>query len=604
LLTGAACSGAKLEPVQGEGPAPVDNKLALAGEICTQNPTDELFPVKVMLLVDTSNSLQFTDQSAQRVTAVQALLDRYRGNPAVKFSVIAFDAVVSDLTGGFTSNPDISTISTRLANADRLTDYQGALGSAYATLTQDMRQSSPAELARSKYVIIFFSDGAPDPQCFADQPPVFQFVCVVDRDDWPNDFTLPQGTNPNTGSAWTWDDFQGLYPELEAGKDYNTEPQILAKVRDIIDLQEIYNVNEIRFHTGFLFDPNTLAAAIAAFNLDRDAGIQLLSNMAEVGNGTFTEFTSGAEISFLNINYTSVKQSYALTNLIVENLSAPPEKEGIVPDSDADGLPDWIEDELRLCAYDQGGANCNPGSGNLRDPEDSDGDGYTDLFEYRYRSSGFDPKTDTDFAANCTQTDDSDGDGLRDCEELFIGSDSRLMDTDGDRIPDGIEFRFGLDPTNRDDALDDNDADGTRNREEILLHWTPLAKEPVEQLPPKYKTEIEVLPAAPDGRSCYRYRIDNIDLVTTRAAHPRDRGRNRLKIHFLEGPPDDPRDFGTARVACVDAIYIAPDLKLPADGFIEIRESDFYPLTDPGIECVPPEGHTEDEEEAADPSGG
>lgn len=592
------CSDAGLEPIQGDENAPVDNRLMLSGTICTDPPSDELFPMKVMLISDTSGSLQFTDQANQRVVAIQQLMDRYAGNAAVQFSVIAFDAVTQELTPGFTSNPDIAAVSARLSVADRLTDYQGALAAAYNTLTHDMRTASPAQLARSKYVIIFFSDGTPDPNCRADAPPgTGLLVCQIDRAEWPDTFSLPPGNDPRTGQPWTWAGFMTLYPDLQAGRDYNTLAQLQQSVRDIMELQEIYGVNEIRLHTGFLFDPNTIPAAIQAFGLDRDAGVALLTGLAEAGNGTFTEFSSGGEISFLNINYTSVKQPYAMTNLIVENRSAIPERrppenvvvvDGFVPDSDGDGLPDYLEAQAGLCAYERGGATCRIGNtNNFRDPFDTDGDGYGDLFEYKNRSSGFNPAYADALTAVCNTPDDSDGDGLRDCEEAFIGTHPSLLDSDGDRIPDGVEYRAGLDPRDRSDALKDNDSDGVRNFEEVLGRWDANQKEPAEALPPRYEYKVTYLGVSPEGRSCYDFEVDNIRLVTTQGLTPQLRGRNRIWLHFLEGPPDNPRDFGSGRVACVDTQYIAPYLKAPARGRIVLTEDDFYAPNDAAIECVP-----------------
>jgi hypothetical protein len=584
----ASCSNAGLEPVQAESAKLYDDKLAVRGEICTNTPGDEFFPVKIMFIIDTSNSMLVTDPAVQRVRAVQQVLDRYAGNPSVEFSVIAFDAITSPVTNGFTDRPDLGAITTRLSFSDRLTDYQGALGTAYAELTRDMVDASPAERSRTKYVVIFFSDGVPDPHCDASLGNMQPLqVCTIDRADWPDTFNLPGGTNPNTGSAWTWDDFQGLYPDLEAGKDYNSSAQLQRKVQDILELQEIYNVNEVRFHTGFLFDPNLSQAYIDAYNLDRTVAGNLLRDLAMAGNGSFTEFTSGAEINFLNINYTSTKQVYEMTNFMVWNGSSLPGPLGPEADSDGDGLTDAREDELRLCASDKGGATCNLGGGNFADPLDTDGDGYGDLFEERFRASGFDPKVAATMTTPCTMRDDTDGDGLRDCEERFLTTDPRLYDSDLDRIADGIEVRLGLDPTNGDDAMFDSDSDGTRNKDEALIGYTPFVREPVSALPPKRVYDVGYLGETQDGRNCYDFDVSNILLHTTRGLG-NGRGANRVWLSFLEGPRNDPRDFGTGRVACVDVRYIEPDFKSPGDGVISLKESDFYPTGDPGITCVTP----------------
>lgn len=594
-LAVTSCTDAGLQPVQLETGEVFDDKLALKGSICTDPPGDEFFPVKIMFIVDTSYSEQVTDPTQQRVTAVQQVIDRYSGNPSVQFAVMAFDSVPTDITNGFVSRPDLAAIQGRLDDSDRLTDYQGALGAAYGILTRDMLASSPAERARSKYVVVFFSDGNPDPECYAQDPPPSPEppVCSFDRRNWPDQFQLPPGTNPNTGAAWTWEDFQGLYPDMAVDADYNSLPQIVGKVEEILELQEIYNVNEIRFHTGFLFDPNLPPAFQMAFQLDRQQGITLMTAMAEAGNGTFTEFTSGAQINFLNINYTSTKKVYEMTNFFVQNSFSVAESTGVVPDSDGDGLPDKLEDELKLCAYEAGGVPCNLGGGRFSVPADTDLDGYGDFFEYRFRASGFDPKVPATLTQPCRQTDDTDGDFLRDCEEIFIGTDPQLFDSDADRVPDGLEVRYGLNPIEREDALFDTDSDGVRNVDEVLRQWNPLEREPTTALPTQIQYEVTYLGEGQDGRNCYTFDIQNIKLHTTRSQSAQTRGLNRIWVTFMQGPRNDPRDFGEARVACVDARYVQPDFKQPANGVFELLETDFYDPSDTSIECVGPEPREE-----------
>jgi hypothetical protein len=589
----AACSDAGLEAVQNTERIVYDDKLAVKGSICTATPSDEFFPVKILFVVDTSYSMQVTDPAKQRVVAVTDVIARFAGNPSVKIAVAAFDAVATNITNGFTSNPDLTAVSRRIGDSDRLTDYQGALGLAYSILTEDMLRASPAERARSKYVVIFFSDGVPDPQCFASNGNMqTRQVCNIPRDAWPSAFQLPPGTNPNTGAAWTWDDFQGLYPELEAGKDYNTPDQLALKVQDILQLQEIYNVNEIRFHTGLLFDPNVGQAFIDAFDLRRDAAIEVLSRMAEAGNGTFTEFTSGNEISFLNINYTSTKQLYEMTNFIAWNGNSVVTPNGPAVDSDGDGLTDDYEADVRLCAFERGNAPCNLGMGRFRDPLDSDADGYSDFFEHTFRASGFDPLVPATMTTPCVETDDTDGDGLRDCEEIYLTTDPRLVDSDTDRIPDGLEVRFGMNPADARDALFDADADGMRNGLELLAHRDPFSRENVANPPPEVKYEVKFQGETQEGKSCYGFDVTNLKLHTTKGITVDKRGYNTVWFSFLEGPRNDPRDFGSMRVACVRARYIEPDVKLPADGAITLTEADFFAPNDPALTCVGPDRPT------------
>src|SRR5258708_4047567 len=116
---GVSCTDSGLQPFQAPPPATLDDKLQIHTSVCTSPAVD--------------------------------VMTRCAGSGSVQFGVIAFDARIDVLTDGFVANPDVGMISSRLSMADRLTDYQGALGAAYSMLSEDMQKSSPAERARSKY---------------------------------------------------------------------------------------------------------------------------------------------------------------------------------------------------------------------------------------------------------------------------------------------------------------------------------------------------------------------------------------------------------------------------------------------------------------------
>jgi Bacterial TSP3 repeat len=69
---------------------------------------------------------------------------------------------------------------------------------------------------------------------------------------------------------------------------------------------------------------------------------------------------------------------------------------------------------------------------------DSDCDGMPDAWEIAHGLNPYDPSD-----ANL----DPDGDGLTNLEEYRHGTDPHKADTDGDGIPDGVEVAVGLDPT-------------------------------------------------------------------------------------------------------------------------------------------------------------
>lgn len=571
LLMGVACTDAGLEPARNGSGLVLDDELHLSAQVCLTPASDASFPVKILFVVDTSDSMSVTDRGAKRTAAVSKVVERYRAQPGVQFGVIAFDSRIDRLTKGFTANPDLATIESRLSSADRLTDYQGALGAAYQMISEDIVSTSAAERARSKYVVVFFSDGAPDPQCSAQETacgattcPAHQhcragvckadyLICGVPRKDWETAFDPPLSAD--------------LYPDLDLGADYNQRTQIVRAVDDLIGLQDFYRVGEIRLHTAFLYDPEAASDPLAVpFGLDRAGGVELMTAMAEHGYGTFTEFTNASSIDFLNINYTSFKSENGLAMVLATNLNALDTGEGLKADTDGDGIADENE----------AGHTCVGSGPTCADPMDSDGDGYTDLFEERNRVAGFDPNDAKKPLTPCDSKSDLDGDLLRDCEEAFLKTDPRLPDSDGDRIPDGVEFRLGLDPLNREDVHDDPDRDGDRSLDEVKAHSNPLVAASPSH--PVVRYLYDVAPFTKDtGEQCFQVDVRHIKLVTSGRGTESRLGLNRVLLYVDEAPLDRALDYGRIRVACVDVRYVDGVVKSPADGVVAFSEAEFKP---------------------------
>jgi hypothetical protein len=122
-------------------------------------------------------------------------------------------------------------------------------------------------------------------------------------------------------------------------------------------------------------------------------------------------------------------------------------------DDDNDGIGDGVETNLAALQ-----SFC-PSATAAINPLllDSDGDRVTDGAEC---ALGSDPanaasKPSTSFAAGT----DNDNDKLSNVFEVQIGSNPDASDTDGDGLPDGVEFKgYGTDP-----LVTDSDGDGTRD---------------------------------------------------------------------------------------------------------------------------------------------
>lgn len=572
LLFTAACTDVGLYRAPGLGEGPVDNKLAVQSSFCTEDPNELKFPVKILFVVDTSQSMIRTDPIGQRLTAVNDVVTAFIGDPGVEFGIISFNGNTTVLTtnargfDGFTRDlPEIQSAIVQLGMAGSTTDYEGAVQNTFRVLADDMQNSSEEDLARSKYVIIFVSDGLPNPVA----PPL------------------------------------------------NTRSSILSLVEDITNLSRVYRPQEIRFHTALVLSEAT-QTGFRCTDVSFEGGMQqceqaanplecanaggctwvgvetearsLLEDMATEGLGTFRSFPNGEEINFLKVDFTSIRRIFSLKNLIATNVNTRPrlafinEKDRIgraSPDSDADGLDD---DEERVTGTDPL-------------DRDTDKDGFNDFLEVRLVASGYDPLDPSD--ADCKldlDRVDTDGDELLDCEERFVGTSKVFVDSDADGTPDQIELRYLTNPVNN-DAKSDLDFDGARNSEEIRGHSDPIVNDASDRSSIAYRYEVENTGLTEDGRSCYNFKIENVTLAETL-----DGGENRVLIYVDQAPFDDPSDYGTFRVACVKQTYLYPDFRDPPYPLVEIDSTAFLRPTEIDLDrdCVtglPPRGGDDEDEE-------
>ncbi len=123
-----------------------------------------------------------------------------------------------------------------------------------------------------------------------------------------------------------------------------------------------------------------------------------------------------------------------------DGIRQPIESDPRLPDTDADGLRDGVEDQNadgiweRPIPYDVPRASDETSATHV----DSDGDGLSDGAEDINGNGQIDPgETDARRA-------DPDFDCLNDAEEIFLGTNPFLADTDGDGLPDGLEAKGRL----------------------------------------------------------------------------------------------------------------------------------------------------------------
>jgi hypothetical protein len=506
-----ACSNASLYPAT-QQPAVRDDRLTIHGQFCTEAPQPAEFPVRILFIVDISQSMNVTDpmpnpcpQAAcftRRAQAVEDILNTYPAGNGVEYGLITFQSSVAIQTrdstgqlGGFTASSDEVKLRLPALNVGvGETNYVGALDTAYEMLQQDMIALDATARSRARYVIVFISDGLPSP----------------------------------------------------TSVEYGMPPDIRQSLQGIVDLQKQQRLAELAFHTVYLSAPNTP-------DYVQLQAKELLAEMATLGGGTYRAFDATQRINLFYIDFTSFIRTFVLKQLVAMNLNALPVKGETVVDSDGDGLSD-AEEEL-------------VGSSPLL--VDTDGDGFSDLLEVRQSNAGFDPLFSGD--ADCrmaTDRLDDDGDGLLNCEERYFGTNARLIDSDADGFPDDLEVRMGTNPA-ANDALYDSDFDGARNGTELAAHTDPLYNDVANFSVIAYRYSISLLrdQSAQPGRLCYDFAVSNITLAPTMAARGLPEGTNTILIRVASTPADSPEDFGNHQVACARPTYLwDPEVKTPASG--------------------------------------
>ncbi|MCB9786101.1 MAG: VWA domain-containing protein [Deltaproteobacteria bacterium] len=612
-----------------------DDKLALSGELCTLSPRTLAFPVRILFVVDASESMRVTDPpdpvtgETARERAVRESWTRLLAEGAddvrvgiLRFSAEAQSRTVVDTDGDgipesyFTaSEPTLDAATQALGSTDRTTNYVNALSEAHYELRTELLAASQESLPLSKYVVVFLSDGLPDV-----------------------------------------DDSQAGEASLANVRD---------AVRSLRDLAELFHVGDFAFHTAYLSAGQGPSQDLAAQSL--------LEEMATLGGGTFRSFPSGEELNFLFVDFSVVRRVFTLRSLVAVNTQAVVDSAqltaldlGITPavpgvgtdldgdgqlgcgepltdtdgdgladivelyagtdlferDTDDDGLGDRIEWDLGRIAG-QGTAGLDPldptdsgcfvpslctdedEDGACDCVADSDGDGVCDCVTDPDAACADDLghdclDLDLDERCDCPDLDldgrcdwsDKDGDGLRDCEEVFYGTSQNGVDSDADGLPDAVEVRFRTSAVESDGAQD-IDFDDTLNATEVQSASDPLCADLPLRPRGAYRYAVDTLGLVGD-RTCYTFAIDNVTLMATRpnpsAASPGN-GINRVLVYAGEVSFDDAQSYARYRVACVEARWDpAGAFKDPPSGRMRLVEEDFVDIGefDPDLHCKRP----------------
>ena len=521
FLLCACNNGAPLERVSARQAA------TLSGEFYTENPEAIQFPVKVLFAIDCSLSMIVSDPPnppdepyGRRIAAIQRFLDRYNTEdyPSVSFSLVLWAGSIIDQTRngygqpGFTrSGEELDRVLNNVRN-ESYTDYIGAVDGVRNIIENDItnvsyEEAGESDLARTKYIVCFFSDGM-----------------------------------PNT----------------DAGTQLNVD--IWQQVEDLTEMTEARQVGQFNFHTFFLSslfrtdDPGDTDGIVDDYLDEWQFAGNTLFGMATRGNGSFRDFAAAGAIDFINIVDMRLTTEYVIKYIVACNYNVVPGVEMLYADSDADGLTDAEETRDH---------NTDP----MR--YDTDGDGLGDGFEIQVQSmqDGADLWPDPLVSdSGCTPVPggywpDQDSDGLTDCEESIKGTYRFVADFDRDGIPDGIEFAMGTNPFEA-VYVNDADFDGDLDWFEVQRHTNVLANDPLVRERYGYQYNITDLghpdpiaePDVPQGVRKYRFVISNISILDTEGETAPGRyglfpGDNFIRLYVAQVPQDRPEAPPVFRMA-------------------------------------------------------
>lgn len=564
LAAAAACTDSYLYDERRVDQLPADRTVALEGTVCTAGANEIVRPIKILLAMDASQSMNVTDPDGTRARALIELLDTLPEDPEIHVAVMLFAGSTSAFLTR-SGNPEFEqlvslTSADRLALVERLlnftnpstdpnrdsTDFVKPLADIYALINRDIAETrlnatGPGAEARARYSVIFLSDGHP----------------TNNQDD-----------------------------ELLCG-------DAVVRIRQLKDLADDVRVNTV--HVFNPIQPLTTACDLSGYTppaggstckfpvipasacpmliVNQDA--ERLERMARLGGGEFRDFRNHEPINFLNFQFGQVRRRFELMELTATNFSAPAGSPAAEADSDSDRLLD--SEELA--------AGTDPLA------RDTDGDGFSDGVEVHYRGLGatFDPAQIAlpdggGLDPGCPPSlrgADGDCDGLLDCDEQLIGTNAIRADSDDDGVPDSIEWQLRSQPSSRD--LDqDPDSDGVVTRAEVRMHTDPLLvdSERLSVLGYRYQLRADG-PVDPEGRQCYRFRVDNVSLAPTLpdlrdGGTGRGAGFNDLFLSVAMTPGDDPTARTVVRTYRFQAArYPMGGIKSPVDGVIPIAAEDW-----------------------------
>lgn len=329
-----------------------------------------------------------------------------------------------------------------------------------------------------------------------------------------------------------------------------------------IAVQFVEDLRSLRQEFGLFNLTLSTIALTGAGITDEARGI--LSDMSGTGAGTYQE-VSDSDLEF-KVNFTEIVRAMEARQFLLVNHSRMVLNGQLLPDSDHDGVED--DNDPNPIAANTEQFWCHDGITRQLQPN-------LNLCESICEEELLE--------TNVSVPVDSDGDGLVDCAEKAMGFHYGRRDSDMDGIYDALELRFRTNPHDGHPFEEDTDNDGVSNGDEVILGTDPNFPEAddVREYLLAYRYQPLVPVSSGGGVSCYAFEVDNVRLAHTLQTETSLEGENLLCVYLSQTPVDNPNSDHTIARACTTARFLQTpkgDVKVPANGIIEIAAEDFAPV--------------------------
>ena len=465
------------------------DRLIVRSEICTDDTSGDRFPVKVLFVADMSQDLQRADPNSNWLRlghpgSLSTLVDEYLQLQHVRVGFIGATSTASafPIDDGqhffYPDEPEVTVALNELnqpfAGSPTGRDLNTILTKVENFILTDVEESSPGEIVRSRYIVSLLMAGPPVPavanigalgQRLQDMLARIYALGVLEvRINVGLLYRGPRSISPLPGG---YND-----PCLGGAASYSCFVED-ATTGTPCSLCDPGVSGSLEFCSTYCdLDAGTIDQCAM------DDAREVYEAVAFATGGVFVEYPCPGNLRFeADIASSSVR--LLKKDVIAFNRNVRLTPDGPVVDSDGDGLSDIEELEA---ATPTDPANW-----------DSDGDALGDRTEYRTYPRQ-DPLDGSDRPVSCgtpLNVFDSDADLLWNCEEALLQTNPSLADTDGDGMPDALEFWSGTIPTTPDDRLLDFDADGFANAVELQRHTDPRSNDGLAGTQYAYRTDSE-----------------------------------------------------------------------------------------------------------------